>query len=111
MKKIGIATLNKPTECFYPHEVMYLKGEGDYTHIAIAVDATTERKLTASNTIKHYERMLPPDKFIRTSKNFIVSLDFVAAIDGDTIILKKPATENATLSKEYKDNLDIRILK
>jgi DNA-binding LytR/AlgR family response regulator len=110
MKKIAISG-TKALECFYPHEIIYLKGDGDVTHFIIATGENSYRVICSSKHLKHYERLLPHDVFVRTSKNYIINFNFLEGIEGDTLLLKKPAPETATLSDTYRDNVENRLVK
>jgi len=73
-------------------EIMYLKGEGNYTTIYLK----NTRKFFVAKTLKDYEGMLCEDQapFFRIHKAFIVNINYIKTVDrGDeTSILLKDDT-------------------
>jgi DNA-binding LytR/AlgR family response regulator len=109
MKKIAIAGVEE-TELVYAHDISYLEGDGAVSHLCVVED-TTERMICSSKNLKHYERVLPHDDFIRISKQHVVNFKFVKCIKDDALILSRPKGKELSISKDYKDNVDNRIIK
>jgi hypothetical protein len=57
-------------------EIFYIKAEGDYISIH-----TSEGSWLKEQTMKHTEDMLPPDKFIRIHRSFIVNTNYISRIE------------------------------
>jgi two-component system LytT family response regulator len=62
------------------HEIFYIEGMKDYVKIF-----TTAKMTITHITMKRLEELLPKEKFLRTHKSFIVSLDAIKAVNGNTI--------------------------
>jgi len=82
-------------------DVSYVEGAGNYVIIA-----TEEKKLISYRTMSSMVELLPPSKFIRVHKSFIVSIDKVNAIRGNEVLLTiKNAVKNIPIGTTYKPNL------
>jgi DNA-binding LytR/AlgR family response regulator len=57
-------------------EILYIKADGDYISIR-----TSEGSWLKEQTMKHTEDMLPPDKFIRIHRSFIVNTNYISRIE------------------------------
>lgn len=88
----------------YPNEIIYCKGEANYSQIFL----TNGKKLLVSTTLKTLENRFKNEGFFRTHKSSIVNLDFVknyfSDFDGGTIEL----SNNQTIEVSRRKN---RILK
>jgi DNA-binding LytR/AlgR family response regulator len=69
---------------------------------------TTGGKLITYLTIKGLMESLPADRFIQVHKSFIINIDKVKSIDGNTICL--PNT-SVTIGQSFRDDVMKRILK
>jgi DNA-binding LytR/AlgR family response regulator len=65
-------------------EIMYIEGMKDYLKIF-----TPEYKLITHQTMSDMERLLPPGKFIRVHKSYIVAVPFIKSIYGNAIEVDK----------------------
>lgn len=68
-----------------PAEIVYLKGEGNYTIIQCH-----DRAYTSSKTIRNFEELLDPEIFLRSHKSYMVNLNFIERFcqnDGGELIL------------------------
>lgn len=65
-------------------EIMYIEGMKDYLKIF-----TPEYKLITHQTMSDMERLLPPGKFIRVHKSYIVAIPFIKSIYGNAIEVDK----------------------
>jgi two-component system, LytTR family, response regulator len=63
-------------------EVLYIEGANNYVYVH-----TTQKKLMAYLTLKGIERQLPPERFIRVHKSFIVARDRIDRIEGSRLIV------------------------
>ncbi|MFQ5446945.1 MAG: LytR/AlgR family response regulator transcription factor [Saprospiraceae bacterium] len=64
-------------------DVLYFESEKDYVFIY-----TTQKRYLTLLSLKQLEKELPPDKFVRVHRSFIVSLDKVDLIDGNRLVIK-----------------------
>jgi DNA-binding LytR/AlgR family response regulator len=65
------------------NEVIYIEALKDY----VVIYTTTQKLITAMNLKTMYQN-LPPEKFIRVSKSFIVNLDQVTSFDNHQVYIK-----------------------
>jgi DNA-binding LytR/AlgR family response regulator len=65
------------------NEIMYVEGLKNYLSIY-----TKEDRIITLLNVKDLEERLPPKKFMRVHKSYIVSLDRIKAVDGNQILLK-----------------------
>lgn len=66
------------------NEIMYIEAMGDYVRIF-----TPKQRHMVLSTMKSFEEKLPNNKFFRVHKSFIVNLDKVEAIAGNSIPFEK----------------------
>jgi two-component system LytT family response regulator len=81
-------------------EIDYIEGTGNYVTINCG-----PKKILSLINMKSLEDRLPPQKFIRVHKSFIVPISRIAMIDGNTIILKHQPKAEIVIGKVYKQNL------
>lgn len=68
-------------------DLIRLEADNNYTNLYLRENA----KVTASKTMKHFEEMLPAEKFIRVHRSKIVNIDFIKELsyeDGGMLVLK-----------------------
>jgi DNA-binding LytR/AlgR family response regulator len=63
-------------------DVLYFESEKDYVFIF-----TKEKRYLTLLSLKQLERDLPPQRFMRVHRSFLVSLDKVDLIDGNQLII------------------------
>lgn len=73
-------------------DIDYIEGLKNY----VAFHCSKE-KILALLKMKDLEQTLPPRQFARIHNSFIISLNRIASVDGNQVILKKPNLENVTL--------------
>ena len=78
--------------------ILYIKAAKDYVRVV-----TNEQQYLASFTMKNLEEILPPQKFIRIHKSFIVSVGQIKMIKADEVILA--GNHSLPLSINYKENV------
>ncbi|MCD7971411.1 MAG: LytTR family transcriptional regulator [Candidatus Azobacteroides sp.] len=57
-------------------EIIYLQAEGDYVRIV-----SSKGKFLKEQTMKSFENTLPPEKFIRIHRSYIVNVEFISQIE------------------------------
>jgi len=92
---IYIKADRKYVKLFYK-EITYIKGLKDY----VIIYTTGKRVITAIN-IKTIYNELPKNIFCRTSKSYIININFIQSVNIDTIILDN---EELPLGKTYKND-------
>lgn len=83
---------NKKTVKVKFSEILFIEGLGDYIKIQLK-----DKKLVANLSMKKIHSLLPQNKFYRTHKSFIISLDHIESVEGNmTVIgnLKLPIGNN-----------------
>jgi two-component system, LytTR family, response regulator len=76
-------------------DILYIEGMKDYLRIV----CTTKKIMTLQSFAK-LEETLPPKKFCRVHKSFIVSLDKIDSIDRGVVIISK---QRIPVSSTYKE--------
>lgn len=91
---IYIKADRKYVKLFY-QDIKYIKGLKDY----VIIYTNNERVITAIN-IKTIYSELPKHIFARTSKSYIININYIKAVNVDTILIED---EELPLGKTYKD--------
>jgi DNA-binding LytR/AlgR family response regulator len=73
---------NKKTIKVNFNEIQFIEGLGDYIKIHLK-----DNKIVANLSMKKIHSLLPQDKFYRTHKSFIVSLENIDSIEGNMTVL------------------------
>src|ERR1700744_23041 len=78
-------------------EILFIEGMENYVAVHLA-----DRKLITHSTIKSLVEKLPQGQFIQTHKSFVVSIDKIDTIDGNTLHIKK---HQVPVSKYLRDEV------
>jgi two-component system, LytTR family, response regulator len=78
-------------------DILYVEGMKDYLMIVCHA-----KKIMTLQTFAKLEESLPPDKFCRVHKSFIVSIDKIESIERGTVIISK---RRIPVSSTYRDIL------
>lgn len=84
-------------------EVLYIEGMENYLSIY-----TVHKKVIIHSTLKAFMEKLPATKFIQTHKSYVVSIDKINTIEGNTLFIEK---SQVPVSKNLKESVMERILK
>ena len=76
--------------------VLYIEGLKDYVKIYLEGE---ERPVLSLMSMKKLEEMLPPDRFVRVHRSFIVHADKIKVIERNRIVFGK---EYIPISENYK---------
>ena len=71
-------------EKLFLHEILYIEGMRDYRRIY-----TQAKRLMTLQTFGHFEQELPPARFCRVHKSYMVALDKIETIERDRIKLQE----------------------
>jgi DNA-binding LytR/AlgR family response regulator len=93
---------DKKIEKVYFDEILYIESLHNYVAIH-----TLTKKLTAYLTLKNIEESVPPDKFIKVQKSFIVSLSKISGIEDDQVVVN---SKHISISRTNKDEIIKTIL-
>ena len=75
-------------------DILYIKAEGNYISII-----AKEKKYFTRETMKVIEKQLPDNIFVRVNKSYIVSIQKIEKVFGNTIVI---AGEDISIGKVYK---------
>lgn len=76
-------------------DVLFFESEKDYVFIY-----TEQKRYLALISLKQLEKELPPDKFLRVHRSFLVALKKVELIDGNQLIIKD---KRIPVSRNFQD--------
>jgi DNA-binding LytR/AlgR family response regulator len=112
--KVSIMENKELTLLDFPN-ILWLNAYGDITYVWV-VDKNSivprgRRRITSYHHLKHFEDLLPKDKFIRTCKSCIVNFDRIKSIGADSLIIEGMEDEPVTLSPLYRLDIIDRLLK
>ncbi len=85
-------------------DINYIEAMGDYIKIN-----TTNGMLVTYSTLKGFEERLSQSKFVRTHKSFIIQINAIKSISGNTVILNNGIA--IPISKNYKEAFQAAVLK
>ena len=80
-------------------DLMWVEGLKDYIKIRLHSSA---RPVITRMTMKSIEELLPPERFIRIHKSYIVSISFITAVRRSTVMM---GSEELPVSPTYQDSL------
>lgn len=83
--------------------ILYVEAMGDYIKVN-----TAGGTLITYSTLKGFEEKLPAKKFVRTHKSFIVQINAIKSISGNTVILDNSIS--IPISKNYKETFQAAVL-
>jgi DNA-binding LytR/AlgR family response regulator len=83
-------------------DVLYIEALQNYVSIHLA-----NRKIVSYITLSVLEKQLPPTIFMRVHKSYIISLNRVASIEGNAVVIDSTAIP---VSRKIKDQLAQRVL-
>ena len=92
---------NKFEKVFY-RDVSYIEALQNYVIIHVA-----GRKLITYLTLTSIENQLPPDRFVKVHKSYIVSVSQIRAIEGNEIIMN---SERIPISRALRDDVIQQIM-
>lgn len=82
-------------------DILYIEGMKDYLRIICS-----EKKIMTLQSFSKLEDILPPKKFCRVHKSYIVAIDKIKSVERGIIII---ADKRIPVSNTYKDNFFARI--
>lgn len=84
-------------------DILWIEALGDYVTIN-----TFDKKYTLHITLKSLERKLPPERFVRVHRSFIVQLEHINTIDDSVIsINNKPIPVGALYRESFLKRLNV----
>ena len=84
-------------------DILYIKGLSEYVQICVK---GSDRLLTTHDSLKHYEELLPANKFFRIHKSFLINLAHIDGADSDTVtVAGTPLPLGQKFRAAFKDYL------
>jgi len=84
-------------------DMLWLEAQGDYVKVH-----TPEKSFMVHTTLKSIEDKLPPQRFVRVHRSFVISLEKIDKIEENIIYVKNKAIPvSDTYWKSLKKRLDI----
>ncbi|OQX79843.1 MAG: DNA-binding response regulator [Bacteroidetes bacterium 4484_249] len=80
------------------NKIVYIEGLREY----VRIHTTDNQRIITLQSLRHLEEMLPEKKFIRIHKSYIVAIEKINAIVGNSIEIGK---ELLPIGKSYKENV------
>jgi len=82
-------------------DIQYIEGLKDYVIIR-----TRDSRVIALQTMKSLEKKLPTDSFIRVHRSYIININFIDAVVGNTVeMTEEGKLKMIPVGKNYKDDL------
>ncbi len=82
-------------------DVIYIEGLKDYVIISLE-----QGRIITLQTMKSLEEKLPPGRFRRIHRSYIVSLDKITAVDGNMVeVMERGKPKLLSIGKNYRDEL------
>ena len=66
------------------NEILFAEAMGDYVKVHLA-----DKTLIVHNTLQRFQETLPPGRFMRIHKSFLIALDRIDYIEGNTVVIGK----------------------
>ena len=82
-------------------EILFVEAKGDYVRLF-----TSDKMFAIHSTLKTVEEKLPPAKFLKVHRSFIVQLSKIDSIEGGTLIINK---QFVPVADSYRAMLNKRI--
>jgi len=79
-------------------DILYFEALGDYVRVK-----TSEKRLVTHDTMKNIEDSLPPKKFLRIHRSFIISVDRIEFVEGNRV---KIGEDFIPVGQSYRANLE-----
>ena len=80
-------------------EIVYIKGLSEYVQICVKGEI---KLLTTLESLKHFENVLPQDKFIRIHKSYIINLNCIETVSPLSVTING---NHLPIGKKYRLNL------
>lgn len=78
-------------------EILYVSGMGDFLKVH-----TNSKTHISSTTLKHFLSLLPPDRFVRIHKSYVISLRAFKYLEGNRVFLEDA---ELPMGSTYRDSL------
>ena len=79
-------------------DIIYIEGAGNY----ITIHTITEKVVTYL-TIKDFEELVPPEKFMRVQKSYVVAIEKIMGLEGNEILLEN--NKSVLVGESYRQKV------
>lgn len=83
-------------------EIRFIQASGDFVNVYL-----TDSKLFLSENLKFWEEMLPVSRFSKVHKSYIVQLDKIDKVTGNTILIE---TDKIPIGRAYRKDFMAKIM-
>jgi DNA-binding LytR/AlgR family response regulator len=77
-------------------DILYIQGLKNYVSIHVG-----SQRVVTYQTLRDLEAQLPQPPFVRVHKSFIISLDHLRMVEGNTLLV---GTESITVGETYRED-------
>ena len=81
------------------NDIVYVEGAGNY----ITIHTTTE-KITTYLTIRDFEELVPPERFMRVQKSYVVAIEKIMGLEGNELILEN--NKSVWVGESYRQKVN-----
>lgn len=94
--------VNGNTEKIYTHDILFIAAANNYSILHLVT-----KKIMIYYSLKHIAGMLPQDRFLKVHKSFVIAIDKVTSVNGNSISVKDNLIP---ISRKLKEVVRKRIL-
>lgn len=80
-------------------DIIYVEGAGNY----ITIHTITE-KITTYLTVRDFEELVPPEKFMRVQKSYVVAIEKIMGLEGNELILEN--NKSVFVGESYRQKVN-----
>ena len=95
---VKLDTKNRLKRILYD-EIIYIEGAGNY----ITIHTITE-KITTYLTVRDFEELVPPEKFMRVQKSYVVAIEKIMGLEGNELVLEN--NKSVLVGESYRSKVN-----
>lgn len=95
---VKLDSKNKLKRILY-NDIIYVEGAGNY----ITIHTITE-KITTYLTVRDFEELVPPEKFMRVQKSYVVAIEKIMGLEGNQIMLEN--NKSVLVGESYRQKVN-----
>jgi DNA-binding LytR/AlgR family response regulator len=80
-------------------DIIYVEGAGNYITIH-----TIAEKVTTYLTIRDFEELVPPEKFMRVQKSYVVAVEKIMGLEGNELVLEN--NKSVLVGESYRQKVN-----
>lgn len=81
------------------NDIVYVEGAGNY----ITIHTITE-KVTTYLTVRDFEELVPPEKFMRVQKSYVVAIEKIMGLEGNELVLEN--NKSVLVGESYRHKVN-----